>query len=376
MDISNDKTACIPIVVDEKPKAVVGGKYELDVVIGSGSFANIWRAKDLTDNKLVAVKSYKKIDSSNIEEYLNEVKILTAIHNTNVAPKDCVSADNVMKLYGVDVNFNSINIQDSTDLRCSIFTNYGSCNLEDLLDKVPHNFPTGKYFNILDQIYKGLEYIHSRGFVHSDIKPDNVIVNESIDEILGGKAPTVFICDFNTAFKDNGNVYGADNGHTASYAAPEVLLDGKVNKDIDIWSLGCIAGRMFNGDDIFPGDNDTSTRKITTKTGTYFDYHILKTNFVLVTIFEFLGPLPKELYDGCRLAKLYFNEEGDPRYGSLDHSADEKKAVLKDIFKDHSPVDLGKKVDYVLKCLRYTDRGFAPKHKKKPAKPPKLSRPK
>eukprot|EP00667_Euglena_gracilis_P004389 EG_transcript_4410 len=83
----------------------------------------------------------------------------------------------------------------------------------------------------LQQILKGLEYLHGRQVVHGDIKPANILV--SVNE-------GVKVTDFGTSFKaSQRNEGGLPLMGTANYMAPEVIQTCRSSAAADIWSLGC-----------------------------------------------------------------------------------------------------------------------------------------
>ncbi|EAX94138.1 CMGC family protein kinase [Trichomonas vaginalis G3] len=100
------------------------------------------------------------------------------------------------------------------------------------------------------QLFKGLEYIHSLGICHRDLKPDNVLIDP--------KAHTLKLCDFGSAKNiKEGDKSTADIG-SRFYRAPEILL-GCTHYDfsIDIWSAGCVIAQMLlDGNVIFAGDDN------------------------------------------------------------------------------------------------------------------------
>ncbi|CAD5227686.1 unnamed protein product [Bursaphelenchus okinawaensis] len=98
------------------------------------------------------------------------------------------------------------------------------------------------------QILEGVEFLHSEGVIHRDLKPQNILVNR----------------DFNIKLTDFGlaRTYALHASYTPRtvtlwYRAPEVLLQCKYNTSLDIWSVGCIVAELFNRKPLFPGETET-----------------------------------------------------------------------------------------------------------------------
>jgi len=95
------------------------------------------------------------------------------------------------------------------------------------------------------QILKGIEFIHSCGVLHRDLKPGNILVNTSCD---------LKIADFGLSRTS------ADSGMTELvvtrwYRAPELILNpnGGYGKSVDLWSIGCIFAELLGRKPLFPG---------------------------------------------------------------------------------------------------------------------------
>ena len=89
---------------------------------------------------------------------------------------------------------------------------------------------------VLEQILDAVEYIHSRGVLHNDLSPENIIISR------GGDA--VKLIDF--GFADDDVHYLAKRiGGTAGYASPELLEGRHTDVRSDIWSLGVLVGDIF-----------------------------------------------------------------------------------------------------------------------------------
>ncbi|VVB03065.1 unnamed protein product [Arabis nemorensis] len=100
-------------------------------------------------------------------------------------------------------------------------------------------------------ILQGLVSIHSLGYVHCDLKPDNLLLFPRYDEESWNCSYDLKISDFGLSIKagEDSDCWEIDSPFvgTPVYMSPESVDDGSVEKTLDLWSLGCIVLEMHTG---------------------------------------------------------------------------------------------------------------------------------
>ncbi|GKV06656.1 hypothetical protein SLEP1_g18522 [Rubroshorea leprosula] len=214
---------------------IVGGKYKLGRKIGSGSFGEIHLATHIDTFEIVAVKITKSCmiilenNKTKHPQLLYEAKLYHILQGGSGIPS--------IKWSGVDGEDNLLVI----DLL--------GPSLEDLFVYCGRKFSLKTVLMLADQMISRIEFVHSKGFLHRDIKPDNFLMG------LGRKANQVYIIDFGLAkryrdsatnrhipYKENKNLTG-----TARYASCNTHLGIEQSRRDDLESLGYVLLYFLRG---------------------------------------------------------------------------------------------------------------------------------
>jgi serine/threonine-protein kinase len=232
-----ESTAGLPVrpgpvgetMVNAAPGLFMIGRYELIGELGRGAMGVVYKARDPAFDRLVAMKTYvagQGADDEFRQRFEREARAAGKLSHPGI-----VTAYDLVK----DASGQPYMVMEFVD---------GS-TLTRMLAGEQVSF--GRAVEIGVQLALALDYAHSCGLVHRDIKPDNVIVGTD------GRAR---IMDFGIArvrgrdLTQAGQILG-----TPSFMAPEQFLSSRVDSRADLFSLGSTLYWMFTGQKPFPGAN-------------------------------------------------------------------------------------------------------------------------
>ena len=208
---------------------LLDNRYEILEVLGTGGMAVVYKARCHKLNRYVAIKILK-------DDYLEDEEFRRRFHSESQAVAQ-LSHPNIVSVY---------------DVSTSIMTDYIVMELIDgitlkqyMEKKGVLNWKETLHFAI--QIAKALEHAHSRGIVHRDIKPHNVMVL---------KNGSVKVTDFGIArMMSKGNTLTKEALGSVHYISPEQAKGGRVDNRSDIYSLGVVMYEMMSGRPPYDGES-------------------------------------------------------------------------------------------------------------------------
>ncbi|KAL9239018.1 hypothetical protein vseg_013377 [Gypsophila vaccaria] len=212
-------------------------RYEVQEIIGKGSYGIVGSAVDTKTGEKVAIKKINDVFEhvSDATRILREIKLLRLLRHPDIVEiKHIMLPPSRREFKDIYVVFELM----ESDLHQVIKAN------DDL---TPEHY---QFF--LYQLLRGLKYIHTANVFHRDLKPKNILANADCK---------LKICDFGLArvsFNDAPSaIFWTDYVATRWYRAPELCgsFFSKYTPAIDIWSIGCIFAEMLTGKPLFPGKN-------------------------------------------------------------------------------------------------------------------------
>ncbi|KAK1302981.1 putative serine/threonine-protein kinase [Acorus calamus] len=198
--------------------------------IGQGTYSNVYRARDLDNEKIVALKKvrFDNLERESVRFMAREIHILRRLDHPNI-----------IKLEGL--------VTSRTSSSLYLVFEYMEHDLAGLASVPGLKFTEPQIKCYMQQLLRGLDHCHGRSILHRDIKGSNLLIDNN---------GTLKIADFGLA-----SVFDPDHRHpltsrvvTLWYRPPELLL-GATNYGVavDLWSTGCILAELYAGKPIMPG---------------------------------------------------------------------------------------------------------------------------
>ncbi len=213
----------------------VVGQYRIEAQIGSGSYGLVYRARDLTLKRTVALKIFRPGVNSTPRRWLDEARAAAALNHPNVCT-----------VFAVD---------ESDGISMIVMEHIEGHPLKKMLDG--GQLPIEEVKSIARQIALGMAAAHANEIVHGDLKPGNIMVTpERVAKIT----------DFGLAHRESRTSATAETGSwetavpgglsgTPAYMSPEQARSQSATSHSDVFSLGLMIYEMLTGRRAITGGN-------------------------------------------------------------------------------------------------------------------------
>jgi serine/threonine-protein kinase len=215
---------------------LLGGRYELDGVVGRGGMAEVYRARDIRLDRIVAVKTLRADlarDPIFQARFGREAQSAASLNHPAIVAVYDTGEDLVA---GVRVPYIVMEYVDGRTVR-------------DLLQE-GHRLLPERSLEIIDGVLRALDYSHQAGIVHRDIKPGNVMVTRNGDIKVMDFGIARAMSDAQATMTQTAQVIG-----TAQYLSPEQARGERVDARSDLYSAGCLLYELLTGRPPFTGDS-------------------------------------------------------------------------------------------------------------------------
>jgi len=260
-----------------EPGNVVAGQYLVENELGSAAFSTAYRCIDLNSDSsgngeyheevcLKVIKNTKDF----FDQSLDEIKILELLRQTGRCYEN-----NIVEMKKFFYHREHLVIVTEL-LRQNLFE-FGKFIIDNNEEQY---FTLQRLCYLTRQVLVALNFVHSLGLVHSDVKPENILLSSY-------SRAKVKLIDFGSScyLTDRQSSYI----QSRSYRAPEVVLGLPYDGKIDVWSLGCVVAEMFTGEVTFQNDSIVS---------------------MLSRIEAICGPFPRHMIAQGRQSNRFFTKSG------------------------------------------------------------------
>ncbi len=209
--------------------------FQIMSKLGQGAMATVYKARQLSLDRIVAVKVLPKRLSENqefVDRFYREGRAAAQLNHANIVQ--------------------AIDVGEAGGYHYFVMEFIDGQTVYDLFQKSVVD--EKKAINIILQTAMALDHAHARGFIHRDVKPKNIMIGDNGDVKLADMGLAREISDYETAQSEAGRAYG-----TPYYISPEQIR-GEINIDFraDIYSLGATFYHMVTGRVPFEGQTPSS----------------------------------------------------------------------------------------------------------------------
>jgi serine/threonine-protein kinase len=213
---------------------ILGGRYQLGAMIGTGGMADVYIAQDQRLSREVAVKilrSHLAKDPTFVSRFRKEAKAAAGLNHPGV-----------------------VAVYDSGEEPAPyiVMELVSGHTLRELIHG-GERLPLDRALEIGAGILEAVDYSHQRGIVHRDIKPANIMITDAGDVKVMDFGIARAMDDLGATLTSTWNVVG-----TAQYLSPEQALGEVADTPTDIYSTGCLLYELLTGRPPFTGETPVS----------------------------------------------------------------------------------------------------------------------
>ena len=249
LDDGDDPEGYYKVILGE----LLDNRYHVQSNLGKGMFSGVVRATDQKTKRLVAIKVIRNNETMKRAGY-KEIDILQALNTAD--PEDRKHVIRLERCF------------EHKGHLCMVFENL-SINLREVLKKfgrdVGINLKAVRAY--AQQMFLGLSLLRKCNVLHADLKPDNVLVNESRNMLK--------ICDLGSASDASENEI-TQYLVSRFYRAPEIILGMPYDFAIDMWSIGCTLFELYTGKILFTGRSNNQMLRAIMECRGKFSHKILR----------------------------------------------------------------------------------------------------
>jgi serine/threonine protein kinase len=209
------------------------GPYRLLKLVRAGKATQIWEAMNPADNRRVALKSLHGA-------YIDDKNEINGLRHEYLVGRE-LEHEAVNRVYEFNI---------ARGIPYVVMDFFNAPNLKQLFRQDPERVK--KYrVPIIEQAADGLHHMHQVGWVHRDVKPDNLLLSDE------GQLKLIDFAISQKIKKKGWGLLGKKNQvmGTRSYMAPEQIRGGSVDGRADVYGLGCVVFEIFSGRPPFTGNN-------------------------------------------------------------------------------------------------------------------------
>ncbi|XP_042268536.1 homeodomain-interacting protein kinase 3-like [Thunnus maccoyii] len=201
--------------------------YQIQRLIGEGTFGKVAYCTTVGTKENVAVKILKKTPT-NLQNGTREVQILRKTNNLD--PDEY----NLVRFIEFFVHQDKVCLafEKLDQTLCDLIKDNGKLNVKEIRP-------------IVQQMLVALDALNKIGIIHTDIKPDNIMLVDHRERPFKVK-----LIDFGVAILASENHQGKTM-QPLIYRSPEVILGLPITAAIDMWSLGCVLAYLYVGRDLY-----------------------------------------------------------------------------------------------------------------------------